>query len=93
MPLGYFEFATIFNNGTSGKRRLATIQSNGHVIESLDPPTLYEFGITPEQCGLKIVPRRDGLAEAELYIYKEFVRTHMKDINEKIQRDSSIQNR
>jgi RNase H-like domain found in reverse transcriptase/Integrase zinc binding domain len=83
MPVGYLEFAEVFNNGAASyfKRDVSTIvkyrapenpqQELEHIVRSSHPPSLYDFGITPEQCGLT-VPRPDGITEAELYMYKDY---------------------
>ena len=76
IPLGYSEFATIFNTGASHRdaRWLFTFAftpTRNQITRSSTPVFLDDFHITPEQCGLAPLCQ-NGITEAHAFILEDY---------------------
>ena len=79
IPIGYLQFANVFNDGIRifprDQRRFSTFLSDhagDHVFRPGNPVTLKDFRITPEQCGLVQPPRFATLTEAQSIVFQEY---------------------
>ena len=79
IPMGYLQFANIFNDGIRvfprDQRQFSTFLSDhagDHVFRPGNPVTLKDFRITPEQCGLVQPPRFATLTEAQSIVFQEY---------------------
>ena len=91
LPIGYIEFAHVFNTGATSKdhRRISTVSFDDgetYVVKSKSPVSTQDFAITSVQCGIP-EPRED---ESELLVLKEYA----KDLaRQKKRREDAYQNR
>jgi transposase InsO family protein len=94
IPLGYDEFAEIFNEykRPNDKRELSTTgveRTKGTIRKSRHPVTLRDFFITAEQCGLG-APNKDKEAEESALVFERYAKDKAKSDK---RRDEAIQKR